>query len=278
MPKYCRRIAQALHKFQPVLIRAFPNPLSVLTKHIESSGKWCIRPKAVVTVGEPLLRSQRSLFEDVFQCQIFDCYVSRECGHLACECEQHEGLHHNADCLHVEFDRDGRPALPGELGSILVTDLENFGMPFIRYRIGDLGSPLPEPCRCGRTLPRMSLGAGRESDFVLSPHDGSLISGAMLCHQLLVEGPDVGQLQIIQDASDHLSIRVCQGVHPATGSLSEQHVRGTIDRVFHGKMRLSLVAVERIDHEPSGKYRFCINRLTSPTELEPFEPGSARRR
>jgi phenylacetate-CoA ligase len=261
--------ARFLADYRPALIRAFPNPLAILAKHIKERGAASITPRAIVTVGEPLLSSQRKLFESVFGCPVFDCYVSRECGHLACECEHHLGLHINAECLHLEFDVAGRPAEPDELGHVLVTDFENYGMPFIRYRIGDLGSPMTGECRCGRSLPRMSLGAGRESDFVVSPHDGSLVSGATLCHYLLVEGPDVGQVQIIQDACDHLLIRVRAGDSRRLDELSEQHVHQTIHRIFHGRMRATLLPVDRIDHEPSGKYRFCINRLSGASAYQP---------
>ena len=166
-------------------------------------------------------------------------------------------MHINTDYVVLEVEDANEPGA----SPLLVTSLLNYAMPFIRYRIGDLGSPMAGECGCGRGLPRMSLGAGRESDFVVSPHDGSLIPGSTLCHYLLVEGPDVGQLQIVQDASDHLLIRVRARDRSAVDGLSERHVRQTIDRIFHGRMKVTLMPVDRIEHEPSGKYRFCINSL-----------------
>jgi phenylacetate-CoA ligase len=253
--------ADALGRYRPRLIRAFPNPLSVLARFLRDEPRRRIRPAAVLTAGEPLLLSQRRLFEEVFGCPVFDCYSSRECGQHACECEAHDGLHVNGECLHLEFEAQGQPVEPGRPGHILITDFENYGMPFIRYRIEDVGVPLAGSCPCGRNLPRMAMGAGRVSDFLFSPCDGSLVSGASLCHHLLAQGPDVGQLQIVQDARDHLTIRVRRRSGSAAALAENAYIEDTIARIFHGAMRVTIQPVESIPHEKSGKYRFCINRL-----------------
>lgn len=251
--------AKALSRYRPNLIRAFPNPLSVLVKYLRHNPRYRIRPRGVLTTGEPLLAEQRLLVEEVFGCPVFDCYASRECGQHACECEAHDGLHVNAECLHLEFEMNGKPVGVGELGHILITDLDNYGMPFIRYHIEDMGTPLDGSCSCGRTLPRMVMGAGRVSDFLLSPFDGSLVSGSSMCHYLLAIGPDVGQLQIIQDARDHLTIRLRANKNQESTIVERRYLEDTIARIFHGTMRTTLVPVESIPHEKSGKYRFCIN-------------------
>ena len=112
---------------------AFPSPLAIFAKYLEEMNGDAIHPKGVVTVGEPLLASQRSLFERVFQCPIFDCYVSRECGHAAAECDAHQGLHIDAESLHVEFQMDGKPVSAGWPGRILITDFEE-----LRYAVHSL--------------------------------------------------------------------------------------------------------------------------------------------
>ncbi len=252
--------AKRLHSFRPVLIRAFPNPLSILARYLRDTQCPPIRPRGIITVGEPLLESHRELFEDVFASPVFNCYVSRECGNIACECEVHSGLHVNAESLIVEFVRDGMPVNPGEPGQILVTDLENYGMPFIRYQIGDLGVPLNGSCTCGRVLPLMAMNAGRVSDFVISPHDGSYVSGATLCHYLIAEGPQVGQVQIIQDAPNNLTIKIAQNgrdIQPDTA-----HFDLVIGRIFANKMQVRYEWVETIPRERSGKYRFCISHVS----------------
>jgi phenylacetate-CoA ligase len=251
----------SLRAFRPALIRAFPNPLSTIAEFAKATGVQGVRPKGIITVGEPIMDHQRSLIEEVFGCEVFNCYVSRECGNMAAECQSHVGLHVNAESLIMEFVDGGKPVAPGEAGEILITDLENRGMPFIRYRIGDMGVPTAEPCPCGRTLPLMGVQAGRVSDFVVSPHDGTRVFGVTLCHYLIAEGPAVGQLQIVQESRDELLVRISKTV-PGFETHFPRY-REVLDRLFHGKMKIRFEVVDEIEHEKSGKYRFCINKVAS---------------
>jgi phenylacetate-CoA ligase len=261
-PKLLFEHISALKRFRPSFVKAFPNPLAELARFATDENIAVPRLKGLMTVGEPLLQSQRELFECVFGCAVYNCYVSRECGHIASECESHSGLHVNADSLLVETTREGREVPSGEIGEILITDLRNFGMPFIRYRIEDFGRKLELACLCGRSLPLLGMEAGRISDFVRSPVDGSHVSGATLCHYLLAVGPNVGQLQIVQDGRDHLTIFMTKQV--GVDKQREQHVVATIDRIFAGAMQVSFVEVAEIPRERSGKYAFCKNLVASP--------------
>src|SRR5262245_66664037 len=125
-------------------------------------------------------------------------------------------------------------------------------MPFLRYQIGDIGSPVAGSCPCGRSLPLMSMDAGRVTDFLVSPFDGSLVSGAAFCHYLIAEGPEVGKIQIVQDARDHLTVRIVRGQAFRPEALG--HYERVIARVFRGRMRVSFAFVESIPREKSGKY------------------------
>ena len=99
---------------------------------------------------------------------------------IASECERHQGLHLNIEHLFIEFLRpDGTQAAPGEEGTIVITDLINRGMPFIRYRIEDVGVPSDRRCTCGRGLPLMERVTGRVADY-LKRRDGSLVAGVSL--------------------------------------------------------------------------------------------------
>jgi len=262
--------ARRLREVRPSLIRAFSNPLNILAKYLKEEAGAPIRPKAVISTGEPLLPGQRTLFEDVFDCPVFNLYASRENGHMACECEAHSCLHIAAEALHLEFVHDGEPARAGQPGHILVTDLENLGMPFLRYEIQDVGVAIDGACSCGRTLPLMSFEAGRISDFLVSPHDGTLVSGSSLCHYLIAEGPDVGQVQIIQDQTDHLTIKIRRspGFHEGeTGQI--EGFEKTLRKIFKHRMRASIVFVDSIPHERSGKYRFCVNQVAPGEHANP---------
>ncbi len=69
----------------------------------------------------------------------------------------------------VEYVRDGHPVAPGEDGEVVVTHLDNWAMPFIRYRTGDVAQFDNTSCGCGRHLSIMKKIQGRTMDFVVTP-------------------------------------------------------------------------------------------------------------
>src|SRR5262249_37736012 len=151
----------------------------------------------IVTSAEVLTEADRTLVEQTFGCPVFNRYGSREVSVIATECECRTGLHVMAEGLLVEVVRGEAHARPGELGAILVTDLLNYGMPMIRYHIGDTGSWADGACPCGRGLPRLASVAGRVSDFVVGA-DGRVVAGLWLLHTLVAHRVSLGQVQIRQ--------------------------------------------------------------------------------
>src|SRR5690606_30639221 len=114
-----------------------------------------------------LLDRERELIERVMGCKVTNRYGCEEVGLIASECEEHRGLHINVDDVFLEVvDDEGRPVKPGIPGKILVTDLANYGMPLIRYRIEDVGILSDRQCPCGRGLPLMHSIMGRVADFL----------------------------------------------------------------------------------------------------------------
>ena len=243
-----------LSLFKPKLVRTFPNPLSILARYIKETGKPSLYIPAIISVGEPLLNSHRQLFEQVFGSKVFNCYVSRECGNMACECGENPGLLHvNAEMVYIEPLEEANGSDTGPV-KFLVTDLTNYGMPFIRYQIEDLGIFGNETCTCGRGLPVFRMEAGRASDFLISPADGSRVSGCSFLHHLIAEGPEVGQIQVIQDRVDHITLKIVK----SAGFREEKlfHFEKVISMIFKGKMKYDIEYVTNIPREKSNKYFF----------------------
>lgn len=72
-------------------------------------------------------------------------------------------MHADHQLVEIVEPGTGRPVAPGTIGEVLVTNLDRRLMPLIRYRIGDLARWMPEPCACGRAMPRIEL-MGRSDD------------------------------------------------------------------------------------------------------------------
>lgn len=245
--------------FRPVVYIAYANAVYLYARFLEETGRDHHQPQAVITSAEFLEPDRREVIERVLGCRVFDRYGARETSVIASECEAHDGLHLCAENLYVEFVREGRAARPGERGRVVVTDLDNPAMPFIRYEIADVGVPGEEaPCSCGRGLPRMEVAGGRVTDFLLTP-DGKIVSGASLTIYLIANTPGVAQAQLVQEEQGRVLVRLVPG--EGYGDRTLAFLREEMPRFFGPDMLWDIEEVEGIPAEPSGKYRFSICKL-----------------
>ena len=166
-----------LRKHRPHILKALPTYLYEISLYVQRHGEAPLPVKVVKTMGSSASSKMQQLIERGFSGKYREDYGSAEFGDMACDCEHRRGLHVFQDLFHIEIDRGGRPAPEGELGSILITDLSNFAMPFIRYRIGDVGRLFTATCPCGRTAPRLVI-EGRIED---TRQDGSGQDALRVC-------------------------------------------------------------------------------------------------
>ena len=129
------------------------------------------RLKAVVSTSETLQPWQRELMEEVFQAPVVNEYGARDGGIIAYQCPE-GGMHLSAENLVAEvIDLLTGELLPaGERGLLLVTDLNNFVQPRLRYQLGDEVIMSDQLCSCGRTLPLLAEVCGREDDILSLIH------------------------------------------------------------------------------------------------------------
>ena len=84
-------------------------------------------------------------------------------------CEVGQGIHYWADFfIHEIVDPHTLEPVPdGEVGELVVTSLRKEAVPLIRYRTHDLTRLIPEPCPCGRRIPRHGHIRGRSDDMII---------------------------------------------------------------------------------------------------------------
>lgn len=154
---------RAINKQKSKLIEGPAEALLLLARQVAESGPLGHKPKAVLSYGQQLGDSERAEVEAAFGCKVFDLYRSGEFGEVACEGEPGGGHLVAAEGYVIEILVDGRPALPGEVGEIFITDLSNLCMPFIRYATGDRAVALPADTSFpnARGLPRLGKLVGR---------------------------------------------------------------------------------------------------------------------
>lgn len=246
---------------RPPILFGHAHSLYLFARFLEGMGLADIRPRGIISTCMVLHDFERKTIEQVFGCRVTNRYGCEEVSLIACECSV-GNMHLNCDTLIVEFIRDGKPVPPGEPGAIVVTDLTNYGMPFIRYRVGDVGIPSAKSaCPCGCTYPIMDSLEGRVADYVVTP-EGNYISGISLTENFAMHLPGVKQMQIVQEKIDHLTFRLVKGENFSENTVADLQ-RLALER-FGQQMRWDVEYVDSIQSESSGKYRFCISRIANP--------------
>jgi phenylacetate-CoA ligase len=251
-----------LQKFRPKVILAYANTMRLFAEFIEINKIQVPRPESIICSAEVLPPESRALIEKVFGTIVFNRYGCREFSIIASECEIHKGMHIGAEYLYLEFIKDDRHIFPGEMGEIIITDMMNYGMPLIRYQIKDYGAPLDGLCICGRTLPLMDLGAGRETDFLVTP-EGRYVSGVAVCTYVITNISGIKQAQIIQERPNHILIKLVKGDQFTNATIASLNLN--IDRLVSKVIEREFQFVDEIPSTASGKYRFCISNVRNIT-------------
>lgn len=145
----------------------------------------CDPPRAVLLTTDHVPAAITLALRCIWGCQVFNHYGMTEMGlGGGVSCAAQTGYHlREADFYFEIIDpATGRPVPNGESGEVVFTTLTRQGMPFIRYRTGDLSRFLPQPCPCGTQLRTLAFLRQRisgilplgEGSFSLSDLDEAL--------------------------------------------------------------------------------------------------------
>jgi phenylacetate-CoA ligase len=193
------KVVETIREHRPVLLDGYAESLHLLAVHLGQRSLRECGVKAIVTSAQSLPPESRRVIEEAFGCKVFDKYGSREFSGIAWECQAHDGHHVVAESYIVEVLKEGRPAQPGEVGEVVITDLNNYCMPFIRYRIGDLAVAMDDrvSCPCGRGLPRIGTSRGACSRSS-SAGNGRYLPGTFFAHFFKEYTVLLRQYQVVQ--------------------------------------------------------------------------------
>ncbi|OPX38764.1 MAG: hypothetical protein B1H11_04110 [Desulfobacteraceae bacterium 4484_190.1] len=156
------------------VVFAFPTfamKLAETAKEMGIDPRKDLKVRLVIIKGEAIYgKNDKESLAEEFGAEVREMYGGAEAGFLAAECAYGGGLHCFTDSITEIIDPlTGRASAEGEGGEIVTTDLSRKAMPIIRYRTEDWTEGLNlEPCRCGRTSPRIKRITGRTGDIVRS--------------------------------------------------------------------------------------------------------------
>ena len=244
-----------IKKVRPEFLRGYPNAIHTLSMML---GEDDLKFGGIITTGETLSSEMRKELMSRFKCDVFDEYGG-EASAKANECHTHEGYHIPIEGVIMEFLKDGEPVSPGETGEIVLTDLNNYVMPFIRYRIGDLGDSSEGPCSCGRGLPLIKRINGRVSDVITTPSGRILTRPSFFGSSNIKYIQGLIEYQIFQQRINKIIIKA---VGDDTFSEESEHIMMIMARDAVGEdVEIEIKRVNSIPLAASGKRKVIISNV-----------------
>lgn len=220
--------------------------------------------RGVFTTADMLYPAQRRIIEKVLGVSIIDIYGNPESGLMSYECDRHDGFHYGMQNALVEIaDDEGRPLPEGEVGRILVTSLNNYSFPLLRYDTGDEGALSFAECSCGRGYVKIVRLGGRSRDYIVLP-DGRHIHGAFFNHlQSIYTAPWLDRYHIRQPSPAELVLECLCNRPPTSAEL--ETVAAEIRTGTHNLLSVKVQPVEALPMTRRGKYKLISRE---------FEEGS----
>jgi len=245
-----------LRRVQPHMISSYAVALEDLSEAVLEARLRDIQPRLVYSSAMALSDRCRRLCHEAFGVRPLDVYATVEIGPAAWECPQRPGaLHLNDDVQIVEVvDVDGTPLPDGAVGEIVITQLNCFAQPLIRYRIGDLGYRIPGPCPCGRGLALMGPVVGRTKHTIRTT-DGRMLNSAVV-GSCISPFREVRRWQARQFATDGLRVLLVPTGEWSDGSLEQ--IRLSLQGKLGGSLEVELELVSEIPLAPNGKVQTIV--------------------
>lgn len=242
--------------FRPKLLRGYFTAIMDLASYLHENDISFPKVEGVILCAETVEKDSQTFIERIFQAPSYNTYGSRELGLIAVECAEKTGLHEMSDSNYVEFEPIDLPGYPNA-GNLIITNLNNYAMPFLRYRIGDIGVPGSEnTCSCGRGLPRIAKVIGRSTE-IFKFHDGTKIAGEMFIH--LMRNFSVREYQFVQVSDCKMILRLA-GPEARDSALQSQILEAYRTQL-PPDVSLEFKEVDRFDRTATGKFRFVYKDM-----------------
>lgn len=249
---------ESLKRFRPRVLWGFTSALTGLAGYVRDMGldPEPIRPELIITWAAPMYEHEERILREVFECHVTNIYGAREVGHIAALCP--EGTFHvNEENILLEVESEGDPE-NNNGGEIIATTLDTTIMPFIRYRMGDIGKVSRRKCDCGRSLIALEELLGRTGEVFIT-QSGRMISPNFWCRTFM--NPDLGgrieRFQVIYRPEDTILIRIVRG--SGFSQDTEDGLRKHLENNFKGSVTAQFEYRDEIKPQISGKYQMVVN-------------------
>lgn len=238
-----------------IFFSGYPSIIYSFCTIVESLGlKITNPPKYVFTGAEKLLDNQKSCIERVLQCTVTDHYGFSEGAGNATRCKYGQ-YHEDFEYGHLEANQKTQLTPTTFSGEILATGFSNYGMPFIRYNVGDTATWSTEKCACGRNSSTILNIDGRSEDFIITPEGLTM----KIHSYLFKDTKEIKECQIVQYKFGEVVFRIVKRTSYSTWN--ETHLREKVRKWISSTINVNFEYVNEIERTDSGKFKAVVSYI-----------------
>jgi len=256
-----RAFYEKIKRFKPKYFYGYVSLIREFAEFCSCNGLNDLDIGAIVTTSEILDDRTRRFLCDTFKCPVINDYGCGEVGPIAYNCPE-GGFHLMSDNLYIEIiNANGKHAENGEIGEVVVTELNNFSLPLIRYNLKDLAEVSNEQCSCRRGLPLIKRIVGRVLDTLIAS-DGKKVHGEYfnyIAEEIKERELGLKQYQVTQKNINHIQLKIVKGVN-YSDSVQTYFEKKIKQRMGEGTT-ISFEFVDKIERERSGKLRLVKSEI-----------------
>ncbi|MCC6946506.1 MAG: phenylacetate--CoA ligase family protein [Bradyrhizobiaceae bacterium] len=237
----------------------YPSNAMALAEALSPEQGRALGIELVIGHAETVPDGARELIAERLGARFASYYSSREIGTIAIECPAGLHYHVTTDNAVVEIvDEHGRAAPVGGRGRVLVTSLNNYAMPFIRYAIGDVAVAGAQPS-CGCPLPMIARIEGRTRNAFTFGDGTRIWPRGWLAHEMRAFVP-FRQYQMVQLDHERIEFRYVPDGSGRNADL--EGLAAYVREKMHPSVQIILTPMDVLPRGPSGKFEDFISLVS----------------
>ena len=253
----CNKLKKKNNKYY---MAGYASSLNLIAEYALEN-KIDIHLKSVISFGDKLFSHYQKNIKKAFKTKVYDTYGCNE-GFLIASQKDLEYKYIMSPHVYLEIlDDKNKPVKDGELGHVVVTRLDCFTMPLIRYKIGDLAIKLPKekyPEKREFNYPLLQKIVGRETDIVVLPNDKKMVVHSFT--GIFEYIPEIKQFQVIQNKKNAITIKYIKS-KSFTDDVLLKVTKELQEYIREPKFSIFYEEVNFIAPSKSGKPQMIIGKL-----------------
>jgi phenylacetate-CoA ligase len=247
-------------KINGSIIGGYSSSMYTYAKIAKENGLVLNKFKSVISWGDKMFNHYKVLIEEVFSCKVFQLYGTTE-GFVIAGQKDLDYFYIFTPQVYLELlDVNGKEVEDGEIGNVVVTHLDAYEMPLIRYSLGDLAIKLPKqeyPNKRDLQFPLLMKIIGRDTDIVYTKSGKSLI--VHFFTGIFEHYSEIKQFRVIQNDLSFITIE-----YIPENSFNIKVLREIEDKIIlelGEKIVIKFVSTDIIPNTPSGKPQIISSTL-----------------